>query len=434
MNAMLGTPPGRRSFLFLQGMASRFFGSLGTELANRGHAVHRVNFNAGDMVFWPLPGAINFRGREDQWPDVFADILVSRQVTDIILFGDCRPLHRTAIDVARQMQVPVHVCEEGYIRPHWVTFERDGVNGHSTLPRNPDYYLEEAAHAPPLGNIPHVVAEFRRRALEDLLYNFSTMLLWPLYPYYKTHRPHHPLIEYGGWLWKMARGLRSRRRSEKTAAKIKADADFFLLPLQLNCDWQIRQHSSFGSMTPVIEMVLASFKQHAPEHSVLVIKQHPLDDGLISWRRLVARLAAKSGLSDRVIFLEVGNLQDLIERTRGVVTVNSTSGTLALAIGRPVIVLGTAIYDIVGMTHQGGLDSFWTDAGPPDQVLFAAFRQVIAARCMLVGGFFSEQGIRQLVTNAVARLEGQVAAHPVGARQASTARSKNASAVSALSG
>ncbi len=433
MNAMAQPDHGRRSFLFLQGMASRFFGCLGKDLAARGHAVHRVNFNAGDRVFWPLPGAIDFRGTAEQWPDVFGDILVSRRVTDIILFGDCRPLHAAAIRVARAMQVPVHVCEEGYIRPHWVTFEREGVNGHSTLPRNPDYYREQALTAPQLGEIPHVVAEFRRRALEDLLYNFSSMLLWPLYPHYRTHRPHHPLIEYGGWLLKMARGPRARRRSAKQVAKLAADADFFLLPLQLNCDWQIRQHSNFGSMTPVIEMVLRSFREHAPAHSLLVIKEHPLDERLINWRRLVARLAAENGLADRVIYLEVGDLNDLIERTRGVVTVNSTSGTLALAIGAPVIVLGTAIYDIVGLTHQAGLDSFWTEAAPPDEALFAAFRQVIAARCMLVGGFFSEQGINQLVANAVARLEGQVAAHPVGASQRRPIRDNGAPA-SALSG
>ena len=434
MNAMANRQPGRRSFLFLQGMASQFFASLGKALAARGHAVHRVNFNAGDRVFWPLPGAIDFRGRADRWPDVFADILVSRQVTDVILFGDCRPLHQAAIGVARAMQVPVHVCEEGYIRPHWVTFEREGVNGHSTLPRNPDYYLETAATVPPLGEIPHVMASFRRRAMEDLLYNFSSMLLWPLYPHYKTHRPHHPLIEYAGWAWKMSRSLRSKRRSAKTVARLAADADFYLLPLQLNCDWQIRQHSSFGSMTPVIEMVLGSFKAHAPAHSLLVIKQHPLDDGLISWRRLVTRLAADYGLSDRVIYLEVGDLNELIARTLGVVTVNSTSGTLALAIGAPVVVLGTAIYDIVGLTHQAGLDSFWTDAAPPDPVLFAAFRRVIAARCMLVGGFFSEQGITQLVANAVTRLEGQVAAHPVGVPQARPVRDASDSPISASYG
>ena len=432
MNAFTHSPPGRRSFLFLQGMASQFFRRLGQELASQGHAVHRVNFNGGDAVFWRLPGAINFRGRREAWPDFFADVLLSRQVTDVILFGDCRPLHQDAIAVARRMQVPIHVCEEGYLRPHWVTFERDGVNGHSSLPRNPDYYREEALRVPPLGQIPHVVAEFRRRALEDVLYNVSSMLMMGLYPHYKTHRPHHRLVEYGGWLAKMARGPRARRRSQKAVAQISADADFYLFPLQLNCDTQIREHSTFGSMRPVIETVLRSFQAHAPDHSILVVKEHPLDDGLINWRRIVTQLAAQIGIADRVVYLEVGDMNDLIARTRGVVTVNSTSGTLALAIGAPVIVLGIAIYDIVGLTHQGGLDSFWTNATPPDPALFAAFRQVLASRCLLVGGFFSSEGIRQLVANAAARLSGQVAAHPVHASGGVRVRDNDGSAVPAL--
>ena len=40
--------------------------------------------------------------------------------------------------------------EEGYVRPDWVTFEAGGVNGHSTLPRDPQWYLETAASLPPV--------------------------------------------------------------------------------------------------------------------------------------------------------------------------------------------------------------------------------------------------------------------------------------------
>ncbi|WP_216850944.1 capsule biosynthesis protein [Acidisphaera sp. L21] len=403
---------GQRSFLFLQGMASQFFARLGKSLAARGHIVHRVNFNAGDMAFWRLPGGINYRGTAEAWPEFLADVLETRRVTDVILFGDCRPLHQAAIRVIRDMQVQVHVCEEGYIRPYWVTFERDGVNGHSNLPRNPDYYREFAATLPPMGAMPHLVSKFWRRAREDLLYNFASMTFGFLYPHYRTHRPHHRLIEYAGWSWKVIRSPLAKRRSARLAAEMADESDFYLFPMQLNCDTQIRLHSTFGSMTPVIQTIIDSFRRHAPASSKLVIKEHPMDDGLINWRRLVARLAAESGVADRVIYLEVGNLDALIARTRGVVTVNSTTGTLALATGVPLMVLGTAIYDIPGLTHQAGLDRFWTEAAAPDQALFDAFRRVIADRCLLVGGFFSEDAITQLVANAVTRLEAQVAPHP----------------------
>jgi len=87
--------PGR-SFLFLQGMATRFFERLGQTLIERGYAVYRVNFNGGDRAFWRLPGAVDFCGRPEEWPEFLDRLIVERAISDIILFGDCRPLHRAA--------------------------------------------------------------------------------------------------------------------------------------------------------------------------------------------------------------------------------------------------------------------------------------------------------------------------------------------------
>ncbi|HEY0200230.1 MAG TPA: capsular biosynthesis protein [Burkholderiaceae bacterium] len=404
-------PRAERSFLFLQGMASQFFACLGTALRDRGHTVNRVNFNAGDRLFWPLRGAIDFRGRAADWPDFLANILVTRKVTDIILFGDCRPLHRQAIQLAQSLQLTVHVCEEGYIRPHWVTFERDGVNGHSTLPRNPDWYREVSASLPPLEPMPNVPSSFRKRAWQDLIYNATAIAFGPFYPHYQTHRPRHRLVEYAGWSRKVARRPWIQRRVATEIQRITPQTRFFLLPLQLNCDSQILLHSQFGSMTPVISTIIESFARHAPPDTLLVVKEHPLDDGLIDWRALVMRLAEAAAVADRIIYLELGDLNRLITNTLGVVTVNSTTGTLALAAGVPVITLGTAIYDIAGLTHQDPLDTFWTNPTPPDLSLFAAFRQVLASRCLLVGSFFSEQGIKLLVQNAVDRLEATASGH-----------------------
>ena len=67
--AVVTAMPSDRAFLFLQGMATRFFERLGHALAARGHAVHRVNFNGGDQAFWRLRGAVDFRGREHEWPE-----------------------------------------------------------------------------------------------------------------------------------------------------------------------------------------------------------------------------------------------------------------------------------------------------------------------------------------------------------------------------
>lgn len=398
--------PGRsRVFLFLQGPASRLFNQLGGALAARGHGVHRVNFHGGDQLFWRRPGALNYRGRDRDWPDFLETMILDLRVTDIVLFGDCRPRHRAAVMVARQLQLPVHVFEEGYIRPNWVTLELGGVNGHSSLPRDPDWYRVQASSLPAVAEGPRVASSFARRAGEDLAYNFGYMLLGWSFPFYRTHRPWHPLIEYAGWGARLVR--RRLRHSGIAAAVAQAEVlrDFYVFPLQLDCDFQVRQHSPFGGMIPAIEAVLTSFAAHAPPHTILLVKEHPLDNGLRDWRKQVRAIAAGLGITQRVCYIEDGDLEHLTRSALGMVTINSTSGTLALAAGVPLATLGQAVYDLPGLTFQGELDAFWTDATPPDKALYAAFRRVLAHRCLVRGGLFSTDGLALLTEGAVARLE-----------------------------
>jgi capsular polysaccharide export protein len=399
-----------RSFLFLQGLASRFFERLGRALKERGHAVHRVNFNLGDRMFWRLPGAVDFRGRLHEWPEFLDRLLVEKRISDVILFGDCRPVHRAAMRVAAARGIRVHTVEEGYLRPGWITFEEGGVNGNSSLPRDPNWYRETARGLPPWRDPPLTQGSFRRRAVEDVLYNFSSMTGVWRFPHYATHRPYHQLIEYAGWM----RRLALRRRAEKrAAAAIAGLADIadpvFFFPLQLDDDYQVRVHSRYRTMLVAIEHVVGSFARYAPSSARLVVKLHPLDSGLVDWGRFTLHAAAEAGVADRLIILDGGDIGAVIEKCRAVATVNSTVGTLALAKGRPVIALGKAIYDIPGLTFQGELDEFWNEAEPPDMRLWQAFRRVLAARCLIPGAFFNEAGLRLAAEAAVARLEAAYA-------------------------
>jgi capsular polysaccharide export protein len=116
-------------------------------------------------------------------------------------------------------------------------------------------------------------------------------------------------------------------------------------------------------------------------------------------------LAELYGVTERVDYLEGGDIVAVAQRSRGMVTINSTSGTLALALNVPVIALGEAVYDIDDITYQGALDDFWRDPGKPDAETFAAFRRVLIDRCLVAGGFFSEQALAKLIPGVIARLE-----------------------------
>ncbi len=382
-----------RNFLFLQSLPARFFERLASALAALGHAVYRVNFNGGDGAFWRLGNAVDFRGDLQEWPGFLDDLVCNKAISDIILFGDCRPLHRAAIRVAERRRVLVHVVEEGYMRPDWITFERGGVNGYSSLPKDPDWYREQARDLPEWEQPAKVPGSFRRRAFEDVLYNCASAALIWRFPYYRTHRPYYLLIEYAGWLRRLALKRKFERQAAAAIEALTGDPIYFF-PLQLDCDYQMRVHSPFRATSLAIDHVLRSFAQHAPSAARLVVKLHPMDSGLVNWSGMVGHVATEYMIAERVTVLDGGDLPKLLARAHGVVTVNSTVGSIALAKGLPVIALGSAVYDIAGLTYRGDLDQFWTEAAPPDAELFDDFRRVLAARCMIPGSFFNETGLR----------------------------------------
>lgn len=396
-----------RTVLLLQGLMGPLFRRLGQELMRAGHKVHKVNFNGGDRLYWRLPNGINYRGTLEDWPLELRLLIEELGVTDVVLFGDCRPHHAAATAVCRETNVRVHVFEEGYIRPDWVTLELDGVNGHSKLGRDPEWYRQMAKHLPALPEHQQVASSFRRRATEGFLYNFADVLSRWAYPHWSNHRPWHPLIEGVGWARKLWRRKKQRIEAEALMDHLaQLDDPYYLFPLQLASDAQIRLHSPFSSMTEALTMVLKSFAQHAPPRARLVVKEHPLDNGVRDWQAETKTIASMLGIADRVDYLAWGDIVPVARKAKGMVTINSTSGTLALDMGRPVVVLGQAIFDMPDLTFQDGLGRFWKEATPPDQATFDAFRRVLIERCLIPGGFFSEEALASVVQYAVARFEG----------------------------
>ena len=396
-----------RCFLFLQGPHGSFFPRLAATLVAHGHRVRRINLNGGDRATWP--DGDSFRGLERRWAAHVARYLARHRVTDLILFGDGRPMHATAIAVAAAASVQVHVFEEGYIRPDWITLEREGVNGHSLLPRDPNWYLREARSLPPVPDHPPIPSFATGRGWAAFFYYAEVVLQFWRFPFHRSHRDRDPVWEGITYL------RRFRLRDQEAALMVQnsrrmAERPFFLFPLQLNSDYQIRVHSPFGTMHRAIEVVLESFATSAPADVGLVIKEHPLDSGLNHWRSVIGQRTTELGIADRVVFAEHGDLPSMIERSLGMVVVNSTSGTLALARGKPVKALGEPVYDIAGLTNPQPLATFWSSPEAPTPGLYDAFSRVLVDRCLIHGAFLSNAGIELLVTQCARRLVGTEAA------------------------
>ena len=406
-----------RTFLFLQGPPGPLFRRLGDAMRQRGVAVHRINICGGDQRDWKDSSA-NFRGRFSDWPTYFDRYLRDNAVTDLMVFGDCRPYHVSALGIAQLRGVRTHVIEEGYLRPDWMTLEPEAVNAGSTLPREKEWFLREAARLPEQEELPPITASFRRRARDSYWHYHSVVMgrLLRSYPHYRSHRPNSIIIEGAGWLWKFASEGRRARRTAEVLRRLESEP-LFVFPLQLSTDYQIRTHSLFPDMQSAATYVIESFAANAPPGVHLLLKSHPLDSSFFNWRKFVQRLARRLDVEGRVHLVDGGNLEQLAQRARGLVCVNSTSATLALAHDTPVCTVGEAIYDMPGLTHQGHLDTFWTNPTPPEPGVYAAFRRVLVDRCLVRGGLASESAVQVLIDSILDRLE--VSAAPEAAVPAS---------------
>jgi capsular polysaccharide export protein len=118
---------------------------------------------------------------------------------------------------------------------------------------------------------------------------------------------------------------------------------------------------------------MRSFSLHAPKDALLVFRQHPHSRGSQGHVRLIRALTAECGIDGRVLHLVEGDTPLLVEKSRGVVLINSTVGLQALERNAPLIALGDAHYDLPGLTFQHGLDRFWTESVRPDRQACVAF-------------------------------------------------------------
>ena len=404
----------RPHFVFLQGMPSPFFSRIAATLRARGCRTTRINLCFGDLLFWRGPNAVNYRGSYRAWGDYIDRFFVRESVTDLVLLGEQRRYHREAVAAAQARGIRVTVTDFGYIRPDWITFERDGMSGASRFPRDPKAIRALAAKLPIPDWRPRFVDSAFQMAWRDLTHNFAQLLFGWLYPGYRRSdaRP-HTLIYTPACAWRLFTNSRLKPRADQFVRDlVGSGAPYYVFPLQLDFDFQIIAYSAFDGVGQAIQQVLESFAKHAPAHTRLVLKEHPWDPAITRWERIMASHVERLGLHGRVDYLRGGNLDDLVRASRGMVTVNSTTGLRALQLGRPLKALGQAIYDVPGLSFQGSLDEFWIDATPPDAALVTDFLTAIAGTVQIRGVFFDEAGLGPAVEEAVQRLLARTVGKP----------------------
>jgi capsular polysaccharide export protein len=398
-----------RSFLLLQGVSSPFFSRLATALIQQGHHVHKVSFNAGDAVYW-LPRRSNwFKQDLSELPGFLLKLYAKHGITDQVVFGDRRPVHIAALEQARQNHVRNHVFEEGYFRPNLITLEQEGVNARSQLPRSPQWFTQAAQRIPPQPLLKDFQSRLGLRAMHDVVYQASGVLNRLFFSKYRSHQNMSAAVEYAGYLQRSRLLKRVAPANTRLIENLVAQrTPYFFVPLQLNCDSQVRDHERFHIMQLMLKHVLHSFAQHAPADTKLVIKNHPLDTGWEHYDRVVLNLEHQFGLKDRVLYVETGDLTTLMKHAKGTITLNSTVGYVALEQGCPTLCLGDPQYNLPGLTDQQDLAQFWGMPVAPEAELFQSFKRVVVHSTQVYGGFYCPPSIAQAVEGSCERLAAEL--------------------------
>lgn len=369
-----------------------------------GAAVWRVGFNLGDRVFWPGPGYIAFQGSHDQWPETCAGLMTEHSITDLVLYGDTRPIHAQAVALARDRGITVHVFEEGYLRPYWVTYERGGSNGHSRLMDLTVLQMRAALAKVDLDlpEVPATWGDMRQHMFWGALYHGCVALGGRAYRNFRPHRALTVGQEFRLYLDRFL--LMPVHRLERRLATFRIRRGGFpyhLAILQLEHDASFRDHSPFASMTDFLALVIDGFAKGAPKHHHLVFKAHPLEDGRAPILPTIRRLAREHGLTDRVHFVRGGKLAQLLNDARSAVTVNSTAGQQALWRGLPLRTFGDAVYGKPEFVSFQPLDQFFASPQRPDTRAYRDYRHYLLETSQVVGGFYSSRGRRRLLRQVV---------------------------------
>jgi len=369
--------------LLLIGPIGLFFARFCNYLRGCGIPVVKVSFPLHEFGF-PRDVRVPFGGSMEEWRPFLRQLLQERGIRHIFMYGDFIIPHRIAIEEAQRAGIEAWVFELGYIRPNYVSLERDRVNARSNLNKPVEFYRA----LPPVNRLPG----------GSLDPGWRWRKLWKAPTFIQHAFTHYPIIEgehklqpSPRFLWCQLRGswrfwlYRLQERALKQ--RLLEHLSFFLVVLQVSSDSQIQMGSPYRGMHDFIEDVIRSFASQAHASDHLAFKHHPRDRGYNHYGRLIQLLATRYGIAGRVHYFHDGALSRYLRTCRGVITVNSTVGLQALYHAVPTKVMGNTFYNLRGLTDQKPLDQFWKEPQTSDRPLFYRFYAHLVTSTQVNGNF-----------------------------------------------
>lgn len=374
-----------KTVLLLQGPVGTFFHRLAIKMKKNKTKVFKLNFNGGDFLFYP--NGKRCKCDEKDLENFYENFFKEKKIDAIVMYNDCRLIHAKAIKVAKELGIGIWIFEEGYLRPYCITFEKDGVNANSSLPRDKNFYL--SCNISTKESIKEIPGGFKFMAFSAFLYWLFSFLLAPFFNNKLHHRTLYP-FEFLFWFSSLYRKYLYKFTEKKLNQKIYSlEKKYFLAILQVYNDTQIKHHYK-KSIEEFIEELILSFANHARAKSYLVFKHHPMDRGYRNYSKLINELSQKYHVEGRILYVHDTYLPTLLKRALGCITINSTVGLSAILEGCPTKVCGNAFYDFEGLAYPKKLQFFWREAHAykPNPNLVLNFKNYLLNTNQFNGNFY----------------------------------------------
>ncbi|ECR1421885.1 capsule biosynthesis protein [Campylobacter coli] len=374
-----------KNVLLLQGPVGTFFHRLAIKMKKNKTKVFKLNFNGGDFLFYP--SGKRCKCDEKDLENFYENFFKEKKTDAIVMYNDCRLIHAKAIKVAKELGIGIWIFEEGYLRPYCITFEKDGVNANSSLPRDKNFYL--SCNISTKESIKEIPGGFKFMAFSTFLYWFFSFLLAPFFNNKLHHRTLYP-FEFLFWFRSLYRKYLYKFTEKKLNQKIYSlEKKYFLAILQVYNDTQIKHHYK-KSIEEFIEELILSFANHARAKSYLVFKHHPMDRGYRNYSKLINGLSQKYHVEGRIFYVHDTYLPTLLKNALGCITINSTVGLSAILEGCPTKVCGNAFYNFEGLAYPKKLQFFWREAHAykPNPSLVINFKNYLLNTNQFNGNFY----------------------------------------------
>ncbi len=249
-------------------------------------------------------------------------------VAKVVCWNGQNILGLAATDFSRECKIPTRFLELSNL-PGKCFSDPLGVNAKSGLALNPAM-LDDYAD---VNSVVHekwvaIYKGSKKGALPQAkLSNKGVKLLNYLLKFLYPAANHHSLKRFS----KVASLLPGQDYSVDDTGSL---VDFVFYPMQVSSDTQIKLNSTVNNL----DAIQSAYNKSVELGKSLVVKVHPAE---VSQIEVDEMLKMKATLS---FFVSNENTIDLLEKSAQVVTINSTVGLEAMVLGKPVVVLGRALY------------------------------------------------------------------------------------------